>query len=116
MSDSSVAQPKYPFTKRYWLFMFQDYDQHGGLSDLVNSYDTIEEAKAAMIFDRNHDGHIFDSQELRVIAVIGYEVDEDGYEISNINAKDGEDMRRWITPGNRAWNEWEWNNEIENNA
>jgi len=40
-------------TKRYALFMYDDYDALGGIKDLVDTYDSFEKAKNDIVIYEN---------------------------------------------------------------
>ncbi len=45
-------------SKRFWLFAGMEYYPGGGMADFIDSYDTLEEAKATKDFaDAEESGH-----------------------------------------------------------
>lgn len=68
--------------KRYWLFQYDNYYPSGGFNDFIGSYGTIEECKSAIQENWRVLGHIFDSQEQKIIESYYYEG-----ELEEMNAK-----------------------------
>ncbi len=48
MTHDSIPQNTPDYSKRYWLFGYPEYEASGGMSDLLASYDTVEQAKASL--------------------------------------------------------------------
>jgi hypothetical protein len=53
--------------KRYWLFAGSVYYPQGGISDLVDSFDTIEEARTAFDESGEEWAQIVDSQSASIV-------------------------------------------------
>lgn len=53
--------------KRFMLFCGQDYYASGGMLDFVGSFDTIDEAAAAMEVESTDWGHIYDTEDMKVV-------------------------------------------------
>lgn len=53
--------------KRYWLFMYKEFDADGGMNDFVDSADDVEELEEGVMWDDGWCHHIVDSLEGTVV-------------------------------------------------
>lgn len=66
MTQSSIPQNAPDFSKRYWLFLWPEYEASGGLGDFQGSFDTLEGAITTYTFSYDH-GEIFDVEQRKSI-------------------------------------------------
>jgi hypothetical protein len=68
----SIPQVNPDFSKRYWLFLWHNYEPRGGLNDFQDSFEWLETAESyadvVRGFDGYDEGEIFDSETRKVVS------------------------------------------------
>lgn len=70
--QNSIPQNTPDFSKRYWLFLWHDYEPRGGLNDFQKSFEWLEEAESFAGVIRDFEGHdqgeIFDIETHKIVS------------------------------------------------